>query len=123
MGFLTKIIVDFGLNGLSLYFMVLALENIKYTGGYWFFIIGALFIGFLNFFIKPLIKILSLPFIFITGGLFLIVINVLILWLFQALLNFIQFNGVSLTFPDIWSYLLGAVIFGIANWILHIFFK
>ena len=123
MGFLAKIIIEVGINGLSLYFMTLALENVQYTGGYWFFIIGGLFIGFLNFFIKPLIKILSLPFIFITGGLFLIVINAFILWLFQGLLNVIQFNGVSVLFPDFWSYVLGALIFGIVNWILHIFFK
>ena len=56
------------LNGLALYAVLYFLPEIVYTGGWTFFIVGGVLLGFLNWIVKPLIKVLSLPFIFITGG-------------------------------------------------------
>jgi putative membrane protein len=118
-----RVAMEFGVNALSLYFLTLAMETVKYGGGISFFIVGGVFMGFLNFFVKPIIKIFSLPFIFLTGGLFLIVINAVLLWLFAQFLIIVQINGAFIAFPDFLSYLLGAVIFGVLNWVFHLLIK
>ncbi|MBD3330082.1 hypothetical protein GF354_00970 [Candidatus Peregrinibacteria bacterium] len=111
------------LNGLVLYFLVLIVDEIQYTGGLKFFLLSGIIMGLLNFFVKPVIKIFSLPFVILTGGLFLIFINAIILWLLQYSLSVIQFRDVTLSFPNTGSYVIGAIVFGIINWGVHLIFK
>lgn len=123
MGFIKKIILGIVLNGAALYFLTLALPEITYTGGVKFFVIGGVTIGLLNLFIKPLFKILTFPLIFLTGGIFLIVINAVLLWFLSYFLGVIQFRDVALTFPNIGSYVIGGLVFGLINWAEHLFIK
>jgi len=39
------------------------------------FVIGGIIVGLINFLVKPLIKLISLPLVFLSGGLFMVVIN------------------------------------------------
>ena len=56
-----------------------------YTGG-WMPILGvALVFGVVNAFIRPIAKILTFPIVILTLGLFLLIINGLMLWLTSAL--------------------------------------
>lgn len=50
-------------------------------------------LGLINFFVKPLLKLLSLPFVLLTFGLFTIVINVAMLFLLDYSLAAIQIEG------------------------------
>ncbi len=119
-----KIIVNIVLNGLALYAAVTFLsQNITYTGGVLFFILGGLIIGLLNTFLKPLLKIVSLPFIIITAGLFLLVINTGILWLTEKMLNSLDFHGVSLHINGLFTYVMAALIFAVVNWVEHLFIR
>ena len=111
------------LNGLALYVVIYFMPEITYTGGLKFFVLGGIIIGLLNWIVKPLIKVFSLPFIFITGGLFLIVINGALLWFLSYFLDVVQFRDVTLTFPNLGSYAIGALVFGVANWIEHLLIK
>jgi len=75
-------------------------------------IAGTLF-GFVNLFIKPIIKLFSLPVIILTLGGFMIIINVAILFLVSWLLDF-------LSIENFWSALGGVVVISLVNWIITI---
>lgn len=123
MGLIKKIILGIILNGLALYLLTLAIVEIQYTGGIKFFVIGGLIVGILNTFVKPILKILTFPLIFLTVGLFMIVINAFILWFLSYFLGVIQFRDVTLIFPNLGSYVIGAVAFGLINWAEHLIIK
>lgn len=123
MGFLYKPFIGIALNGGILYLMTLIVDDIVYTGGFKFFIIGGIVLGMINFFVKPFIRSLSLPFVFLTGGLFLVVINIGILWFLSYFLDVIEFRDVSLTFSTWFSYVIGAIVFGVINWTAHIIIR
>jgi putative membrane protein len=115
-----KILLGIILNGLALYMVTLMLDGIVYTGGTKFFIIAGLIIGGLNTFIKPLMKILSFPFIFMTAGFFIVVINAIIFWLTVKMVNAISILDITMVINDPWTYLWAALIFGLVNWVLHL---
>jgi putative membrane protein len=123
MNIIKKAIIGVVLNGAALYGLTLAMEEVTYTGGVTFFIVGGVLMGFLNWAVKPIMKAISLPFIFITGGLFLILINGGLLWFLSYFLDIVQFREVSLTFPNLGSYAIGAVVFGVINWVEHMIIK
>lgn len=118
---LNKIIVGVVLNGLALYLVTKFMPDITYTGGVAFFAVGGLVIGGLNTFVKPLMKLLSFPVLILTVGLFSFVINAIIFWLTVQAVNAISIADISVTVTDPLTYLWGALIFGIVNWVLHIF--
>jgi len=116
-----KIILGIILNGLALYVVTQLFSDLQYTGGWKFFIIGGIVIGLLNTLVKPLMKILSLPFIILTAGLFSFVINIIIFWLTVKVINGIHFSDVSVMVVGIWTYIFAGLVLGIVNWLLHIF--
>lgn len=68
-----------------------------------------------NALVKPLVKLLSLPLVILTLGLFLLVVNALML-LLTAWLS--QFTDYGLTISGFWAALWGAVIIAIVNFVL-----
>ena len=123
MHFLKKASFGIILNGVSLYLLTYLVEEITYTGGFTVFVIGGVLLGLLNSFVKPLLKLVSVPFIIITGGLFLFVINALILWFLSYFLQVAAFRDATIVFPNLGTYVIGAVVFGLINWTLHLFIK
>lgn len=118
-----RILIGVLINALSLYVLVEFLEEVSGTGGIKLFIIGGVIIGLLNLFVKPIMKILSLPFVIITAGLFLIVINAFILFIAQWIINTMAFRDVTLVFAGIGSYLIAAIVLGVINWAQNLLFK
>lgn len=55
--------------------------------------LGALVLGFVNAFVRPLMILLTLPLTVLTFGLFLLVVNAFMLWLVAALVPGIQVRG------------------------------
>lgn len=118
---LKRIVIGVILNAIALYGVTYFLKDITYTGGIKFFLIGGIIIGVLNTFVKPLMKILSFPFVLMTAGLFILVINAIIFWLTTRIVNVIHFSDVSVTAKGALTYLVAAVVFGLLNWLIHIF--
>lgn len=56
-------------------------------------ILGALALGLVNAFVRPLMVLLTLPLTVLTFGLFLLVVNALMLWLVAALVPGIRVQG------------------------------
>ncbi|MEM9398625.1 MAG: phage holin family protein [Verrucomicrobiota bacterium] len=71
-------------------------------------LIAALTLGILNAFIKPIITIISLPFIILTLGLFILIINALLLMLTGFLVPGFQIAG-------FWSALGGSLIISLVG--------
>lgn len=68
-------------------------------------LVASLLLGFLNAFVRPILLILSLPLLLFSAGLFLLVINALLLWTVGGLVHGFQVTG-------FWSAVWGALIIG-----------
>src|SRR3989338_6954960 len=118
-----RILVTILANALALFLVSRILEGFTFEGGLIAPVIVALILTVLNFILKPLLKVLSFHLVFITGGLFLIVLNAFILYLANYLLAVMDFEGVDLVVDGPLPYLIAAVLFGLANWLIHWFLK
>ncbi len=72
---------------------------------------AAFLLGVVNTFIRPILVLLTFPLTVVTFGLFLLVINGMLLWLVGALVKGFHVNG-------FWGALLGAILISIVSWIL-----
>ena len=68
-----------------------------------------------NAFVKPIVKLLSLPLVILTLGLFLLVINALMLMLTAWITEAFKYG---LTVSGFWSAVGGSIIIAIVNWLL-----
>jgi putative membrane protein len=71
-------------------------------------LIGALVLGIVNAVVRPLMVVLTLPFTILTFGLFLLVINALMLWLVAGLVSGIRIES-------FWAALMGSVLLTLLN--------
>jgi putative membrane protein len=79
-------------------------------------LVASLCLGIVNTFIRPIIVLLTLPLTVVTLGLFLLVINGLLLWLVSAVVPGFYVNG-------FWGALLGAVLISMVSWPLTRFLQ
>jgi putative membrane protein len=115
-----KIVITLILNAGLLYGLADRINGISYTGGITFLIVGTILISTINTIVKPIIKLLTLPFILLSGGMMLVVINAVILWFFTYFLEIAQFRDVTFTIESLGSLLIAAIIFGIFNTITSV---
>ena len=80
-------------------------------------VLVALIFGVVNAVIEPVLKLLSLPFIILTLGLFLIVINALMLMLTSWIAGEVGLGGFVV--DGFWTAVLGGIIITIATWVLE----
>lgn len=123
MHFLKKIGFGILFNVGALYVVTELLDKVTYSGGWKFFLLAGAVMGLLNTFLKPLIRFLSLPFIFVSGGLFLILINAFILWLTMRWIEVMDFTGIDFHVEGALTFVLAAFLFGLINWLEHWLFK
>ncbi|MDF2379419.1 MAG: phage holin family protein [Candidatus Gracilibacteria bacterium] len=107
------------LNTINVFLVSQVLDGFIVTGGWFGFAVVGFVIGLLNLFVKPFLKLLSLPFIFLTAGLFVIVVNAVILWMAQGTLNMLDLETVSLTIDGLGTYIAAVVLFGIVNYLFQ----
>ncbi|MFD6158525.1 phage holin family protein [Nocardia sp. NPDC060256] len=70
-----------------------------------------------NALVKPIVKLLSLPLVIVTLGLFLLVINALMLWLTAKITETTDYG---LRVEGFWAAVIGGLIVSIVNWVLGI---
>ena len=103
-------------NSFGLYFAQKSIENFAFSGGYLNYLIAGIFLAVLNFTVKPIVKFISTPLIFITFGLFIIVINALMLWITDYVFNFMTIETVT-------ALVLSTILIGFINLIIGIIHK
>ncbi len=74
-------------------------------------LVAAFLLGIVNSIIKPILVLLTLPITVLTLGLFLLVINGLMLWLVSALVKGFYVNG-------FWGAVLGSILISLVSWVL-----
>ena len=79
-------------------------------------VIVALIFGVINAFVKPVLKLFSLPFIILTLGLFLLVINAALLLLTSWIAGEI---GLGFEVDGFWTAVLGSIVITIVSWVLE----
>lgn len=78
-------------------------------------IVIALIFGVVNAFIRPLLTILTCPLIILTLGLFIVVINGLMLWLTIWASRALGFGFTCM--PEMfWNLILGAIVLSLVSW-------
>lgn len=83
-------------------------------------IVVALILGIINYFVKPIVKVLSLPFIILSLGLFLLVINAAMLGLTAWILGGSRIGfHVDGFWPAVWGGLIFAIVGAIVGRILE----
>ncbi|WP_128435512.1 phage holin family protein [Streptomyces cyaneus] len=80
-------------------------------------LVVALIFGLVNFLVKPLVKLLSLPLLILTLGLFTLVVNALMLMLTSWLADKLD---LSFHVEGFWTAVLGGLIISIVSWALHV---
>jgi putative membrane protein len=96
-------------------FVAAPIVGIDYTG------LGCLFgaallLGIINAFVRPILLFLTFPFILVTLGLFILIINAFMLKFVSVLVPCFQVHG-------FWSALFGAILISFVSWLLSAFFR
>ena len=98
-------------NVAALFVAAWLLSGVTYGDKWWTLLIAAAVFTLVNTWIKPILTILSIPFIVVTLGLFLLVVNTGMLFLTDAIVP-------DFDITTFWTGLLAAVIVTVVNWLL-----
>lgn len=102
----------------SLWVAVWMIDGLHFTGEWWQFLIAAAIVGVANAIVKPLLRLLSLPLVLLTFGLFLIIVNALVLQ-FAVWLSGPDVLDLGLTSDGFfWSTFLASIVVSVVGWII-----
>ena len=107
MSFILKILVS----SLAVFFGAYILDGV-YLDGFPTAVLVALVMGFLNAFLKPILVVLTIPITFFTFGLFLLVINAVIILLADSALSGFAVNS-------FFTAVLFSILVSVITWILE----
>ncbi|MEU8525390.1 MULTISPECIES: phage holin family protein [Streptomyces] len=118
MNFVVKTIANAGALAVAIWL----LEDITLTGDStankaWTLLLVALVFGLVNFLVKPVVKLLSLPLFILTLGLITLVINALMLLLTSWLADKLD---LSFHVEGFWTAVLGGLIISVVSWALNV---
>ena len=82
--------------------------------GIWAALVAAFLLGIVNTVLRPILIFFTLPITILTLGLFLFVINGLMLWLVSTIVKGFQVYG-------FWGAVLGSILISLVSWILSRF--
>lgn len=103
-------------NSVALYAASWFVAGFVFTGGIKEYAIAGIVLGLLNMLVKPVLKLISMPVIILTLGLFTIVINALLLWVVDYIFDF-------MTIGDIYALIWATVVIAIVNMMVSGFTK
>ena len=97
-------------------FVAAPIVGINYGGRLDCLLGASLLLGIVNAFIRPVLLLLSLPLIILTLGIFILVINALMLKVGGEIVRCFEV-------PGLWRAFFGAIIISIVSWLLSAFFR
>jgi len=119
------ILIRVVLNAIAVWIATLLVGGVDVTAGstggevLTFIVVGALF-GLVNATIKPVAKLLSLPLLILSLGLFALVINALLFWLTAEVSGAV---GAPFEVDGFWAAFWGAIVVSLVSWALSIVVK
>jgi len=114
MRFLLRLVIT----AVALWAAVALVNGITFTGSWLSLLIVALIFGLINAVVRPLLKLLTCPLVLLTLGLFIFVINALMLWLTSTLS--VSF-GLGFHVSGFAAAFWGALVVSIVSVVLSIF--
>jgi putative membrane protein len=109
---LIRFLVRWAANAVAIYVAVQLIDGITYGDSGWTIIVAAAVFTVVNMWLRPVVRILSLPLIILTLGLFLFVVNVLMLYVTDWLVPDFEIETLG-------AGILGAIVVSVVNWALH----
>jgi len=109
---LRALVIRWASNVAALFVASWLLSGITYGNEWWSLFIAAFVFTLVNIFVKPIVAILSIPFIVVTLGIFYFLINIFMLYLTDWIVPDFEIK----TF---WSGALAAIIVSIVNMLLQ----
>ncbi len=110
--FLTRTVIS----GFGLLIAIGLVRGLRFDGSAVQFIILALIFGLVNAVIRPILALLSCPLVLLTLGLFILIINALMLLITQGLAHVV---GIQFVVADFGAALLGAIVISIVSLIAN----
>ncbi len=110
-----RLTITWAFNTVALFVAAWLLSGLSYGSDWWALLVAAFVFTLVNFFLKPLLTVLSVPFIIVTLGIFYLLINVFMLYLTHWIVP--QF-----TIAGFWWAVLAAIIVSVVNASLKMFF-
>ncbi len=110
-------LVQIAINAAALWVAVELIDGIEFGGEWWELLIVAAAFGLINTFVRPILRILTFPITLLTLGLFLLVINALMLLLTGLVAREL---GLDFVVHDFLAALLGAIVIAIVGLLLSI---
>lgn len=116
---LVRFLIWVAVNALALAFATWLLPGMRMTGPdqTLHLILVAVIFGLINAIIRPVVKLFSLPFILLTLGLLIFVINALMLLLAEWIGKQLH---LGFHVDNFWTAILGAIVFTVATWVLEL---
>src|SRR5271155_5322677 len=110
-----RLAVTWMFNTVALFVATWLLSGLSYGSDWWALVVAGFVFTLVNVFLKPVLTVLSIPFIIVTLGIFYLLINVFMLYLTHWIVP--QF-----TIAGFWWAVLAALIVSIVNGALNSFF-
>ncbi|MEP6680873.1 MAG: phage holin family protein [Chloroflexota bacterium] len=102
-------------NAAAIYVAVVIVPGLSFTGEWWKLLVVAAIFSLVNTFLRPILRILTLPLTLITFGLFLLVINALMLLLTSAVSGELH---LGFTVDSFLAALLGSIVISLVGLVL-----
>ena len=111
MSFLGRIIIYIVVNSLAILVADRLISGFVFFGDWQDLLLAGAILGIINAILKPILRFLALPIIFLTLGLFSIIINIALLYLAESLIPQLQIDG-------FWSAFAAVIVISIVNGII-----
>ena len=112
---LERLALRWAFNVAALFVAAWLLSGVSYGNDWWTLLIAAVVFTLVNAFVKPVLAVLSIPFIVVTLGIFYFLLNILMLYITDWIVGPFEIK----TF---WWGALAAIIVSVVNGILHMIF-
>jgi putative membrane protein len=110
-------LIQIAINAIALYVAVILVPGLEFTGEWWKLVVVAVAFSLVNTYLRPILRIVTLPISLMTLGIFLIVINALMLMLVGAVSDQLHLGFVV---RDFGAAFLGAIVVAVVGFILAV---
>lgn len=109
-----RIVLGVLVNAAALWVAAQLLDGMELSDRWQTVLIVAVIFGLVNALVKPILKVLTLPFTIVTLGLFILVVN-------AAMLQLTDWLTDGLTVTGFWTSIFGGIIISVVSWLLSAF--
>lgn len=106
-------LIKLAINALAVWLAVLLIDGLEFDGEWYALLAIAVVLAIVNAVVKPIVTVLSLPFVVLTLGLFLLLVNTAMFWL---TIRISEALDLGLTSTGFGATFLGGLVIAIVTW-------